>query len=81
MESGKRVSLGKVMLDGCDQEGSGLSTLVQYSGIDVTNFTKMLGKKERSRRSKWKQRTHTMKTTKVCDEKYAKHGTRKLSKM
>ena len=55
VESGKRVYLGKVMLDRCDQEGIGLSTLVEYSGIDVRNFTKMLGKKEQSRRAKWQQ--------------------------
>ena len=81
MESGKRVYLCKVMFDECDQEGIGLSTLVVYSGIDVRNFTKMLGKKEQSRRATWKQRVHTMKTAKVCNEKYTKHGTGKLSKM
>ena len=80
--SGKRVYLGIVMLDGCDQEDIGLSTFVEkYSGIDVRNFTKMLGKEEQSRRAKWQQRVHTTKTTKVCDEKYTKNGTRKLSKM
>ena len=35
VESGKRVYLGKVMLDGCDQEDIGLATPVEYSGIDV----------------------------------------------
>ena len=30
VEPGKRIYLGKVMFDGCDQEGIGLSTLVEY---------------------------------------------------
>ena len=56
VESGKRVYLGKVMLDRCDQEGSGLSTLVEYSGIDVRNF----GSKELTR---WRLRRFVMRST------------------
>ena len=52
VESGKHVYLGKVMLDGCDQEDIGLATPVEYSGTDVRNIIKMLGKNEQCRRAK-----------------------------
>ena len=49
LESGKRSYLGKVMLDGCDQERISLSTLIGYSCIDVKNFMKKLGAQSMSR--------------------------------